>query len=35
MSGYGTDIGLDFVILVDTSYQITLINTKHILKEYV
>jgi hypothetical protein len=29
------DIGLDLVILVDTSsYQRTLINTKHILKEY-
>jgi hypothetical protein len=30
------DIGLDFIILVDTSsYQRTLINTKHILKEHV
>ena len=30
------DIGLDLVILVDTSsYQRTFINTKHILKEHV
>jgi hypothetical protein len=30
------DIGLDLVILVDTSsYQRTLMNTIHILKEYI
>jgi hypothetical protein len=28
-------IGKDFVILVDTSYQRTIMNTIHILKEYV